>query len=155
MGQPTRPGLRTWRTPSPPLEGPPGLWAWGAPPQAPLPRGAQRGTPWGCRTSVPAQPSGQDHPRPGCAQGPHSHSRPGAAPSPHSGDDPRRLPPVTGVRPGRATTAICLWKQLSWNLSKYSISQWFPMCQFGFKNYDTQIRVQIQNFYKVNHLQVF
>ena len=35
------------------------------------------------------------------------------------------------------------------------VAQWFPMCQFGFENYDTQIRVQIKIFYDVNHLQVF
>ena len=40
-------------------------------------------------------------------------------------------------------------------VKKTTMAQWFPMCQFGFENYDTQKRVQIQNFYKVNHLQVF
>ena len=35
------------------------------------------------------------------------------------------------------------------------LPQWFPMCQFGFENYDTQIRVQINFFYEVDHLQVF
>ena len=30
------------------------------------------------------------------------------------------------------------------NRKTYSIAtQWFPMCQFGFENYDTQIGVQI------------
>ena len=44
-----------------------------------------------------------------------------------------------------------------WNpsLSTNDRAQWFPMCQFGFENYATQIRVQIQNFYEVNHLQLF
>ena len=31
-------------------------------------------------------------------------------------------------------------------VAKTSSPQWFPMCQFGFKNHDTQIRVQIQFF---------
>ena len=35
------------------------------------------------------------------------------------------------------------------------LTQWFPMCQFGFENYDTQIRVQIKIFIEVYHLQVF
>ena len=35
-------------------------------------------------------------------------------------------------------------------LRKSILPQWFPMCQFGFENYDTQKRVQIQNFYIVN-----
>ena len=39
--------------------------------------------------------------------------------------------------------------------NKNSNTQWFPMCQFGFENYDTQIRVKIQNLDEVNHLQVF
>ena len=34
-------------------------------------------------------------------------------------------------------------------------AQWFPMCQFGFENYATQIEVQIGNFYEGNHLKVF
>ena len=39
--------------------------------------------------------------------------------------------------------------------STYNRAQWFSMCQFGFENYDTQIRVQIQNFPEVIHLQAF
>ena len=34
-------------------------------------------------------------------------------------------------------------------------AQWFPMCQFCFENYHTQIMVQIQNFYGIIHSQVF
>ena len=37
-----------------------------------------------------------------------------------------------------------------------TIAQWFPMCQLHtFENYHNQVRVQIQIFYEVNHLEVF
>ena len=36
-----------------------------------------------------------------------------------------------------------------------NLAQWFPMCQFRFENYHTKIRVQIQNFYEIIHLQLF
>ena len=47
----------------------------------------------------------------------------------------------------------CQCKILSF--CKWINTQWFPMCQFRFENYHTKIRVQIQNFYEIIHLQLF
>ena len=54
-----------------------------------------------------------------------------------------------------AVSPLSCHSQYQTSLVQNVSAQWFPMCQFRFENYHTQIRVQIQICYEIIHSRVF